>query len=82
MMLSCDDSEILECKVNIVKRLGSILIREGFRLILREEHKNDIYDFINRYTLLSEIKKIGDEWIENSLKFVIMGVKDPLVFLC
>ena len=22
------------------------------------------------------------EWIENSLKFVIMGVKDPLVFLC
>ena len=38
--------------------------------------------FIHRYKLLHQINKIGDEWLENSLKFVIMGIKDPLVFLC
>ena len=38
--------------------------------------------FIEHHKLLSEIRKIEDEWLENSLKFVILGVKDPLVFLC
>lgn len=38
--------------------------------------------FVNSYRLLHHIHKIGDEWLENSLKFVMMGIKDPLVFLC
>ena len=38
--------------------------------------------FINNHKLLSQIKRIEDEWLENSVKFVILGVKDPLVFLC
>ena len=31
---------------------------------------------------MHQIHKLGDEWLENSLKFLILGIKDPLVFLC
>lgn len=72
----------MEVKVNLMKHIGSVLIREGFRLILQEEHNNDIMNFINKYKNLCEIQAMGDDWAVNSLKFVIMGVKDPLVFLC
>ena len=65
-----------------MKRTGSVLIREGFRLILKDDHDSDIMSFVNSYKLLIQINKIGDEWLENSLKFVILGIKDPLVFLC
>ena len=82
MTLDCDDSEALQDKVNIIKRSGSVLIREGMRLILRENHHNDLKNFINSHKILAEIVRIGDQWLENSLKFVIMGIKDPLVFLC
>ena len=80
--LQCSESEVLKDKVTIIKQSGSVLLREGLRLLLREEHRNDIQSFINSYKLLAEVVKIGDDWLENSLKFVIMGVKDPLVFLC
>ena len=82
MTLGCVDSITLQDKVNIIKRSGSVLIREGMRLILRDNHQNDIKHFINSYKILASIVRIGDEWLENSLKFVIMGIKDPLVFLC
>ena len=52
------------------------------RLVLRDDHKNNLKHFIGGFKLLAEIAKIGDQWLENSLKFVIMGIKDPLVFLC
>lgn len=80
--MACKDPKALEVKINIIKRLGSVLIREGFRLILLEDFNNDLMAFIEHHKLLSEIRKIEDEWLENSLKFVILGVKDPLVFLC
>ena len=79
--LGSEDAEMLEDKVSIIKRSGSVLIREAMRIILRDDHRNEILEFINSYKLLSEIVKIGDQWLENSLKFVIMGIKDPLVFL-
>ena len=59
-----------------------MLIREGMRLVLRDDHRNNLKHFIGGFKLLAEIAKIGDQWLENSLKFVIMGIKDPLVFLC
>ena len=81
-ILQCEEPEYLAVKVSLIKQTGSVLIREGFRLILRDDHDSDIMSFIHRYKLLHQINKIGDEWLENSLKFVIMGIKDPLVFLC
>ena len=80
--LECEHSEDLVVKVNMMKQIGSVLLREGFRLILREDHSNEIMEFINSFKLLQDIMRIGDEWLINSLKFLIIGVKDPLVFLC
>ena len=66
----------------MLKLLGSVLLREGFRIILREDYGNDVNAMINGSKVLREISKLSDEWVENSLKFVIMGVKDPLIFFC
>ena len=60
LTLSSADSEILEDKVNVIKQSGSVLIREGLRLLLREEHRNNLKHFIGSYKLLAEIVKIGD----------------------
>ena len=62
--------------------MGSVLLREGFRLILQEEHRKDLSDLIRNYQVLVSIAFYHEEWITNSLKFTLLGVKDPLVFLC
>ena len=80
--LSTKTSEDLELQIKVIKRVGSVLLREGFRLLLQEEHKRDIKDFIISYTTLDTIAFYHEEWVNNSLKFTLLGVKDPLVFLC
>lgn len=53
--LQCEDLDHMAVKVNLMKHIGSVLVREGFRLILQEEHGNDIMNFINKYKNLCEI---------------------------
>ena len=81
-VLNRETAEGMLLQIRIIKRIGSILLREGFRLLLWEEHKRDINDFINSYRVLISLVFYHEEWVTNSLKFVILGVKDPLVFLC
>ena len=59
-----------------------MLLREGLRMVLIEEHKRDIKNFISNYKVLISIAFYHEEWVTTSLKFTILGVKDPLVFLC
>ena len=80
--LSCEKSIDMVVKINTISVTGSVLLREGFRMILREEHNNDLSSFINSFKVLRDIKQMGDDWVDNSLKFVIIGVKDTIVFLC
>ena len=51
-------------------------------MVLIEEHKRDIKNFISNYKVLISIAFYHEEWVTTSLKFTILGVKDPLVFLC
>ena len=44
--LSCEDSETLQCKITLISKMGSDLLREGFRTILREDHNNEIVNLI------------------------------------
>ena len=80
--LSSETAEELEINIKVIKRIGSVLLREGFRLLLSEEHRRDINSFINSYQVLVCISFYHEEWVTNSLKFTLLGVKDPLVFLC
>ena len=41
-LLNCDSSESLQVKLNLIARSGSVMIREGFRIILKEDHSNNI----------------------------------------
>ena len=81
-VLNRETAESMLLQIRCIKRIGSILLREGFRLLLWEDHKRDIIDFINSYRVLTTLVFYHEEWVKNSLKFTILGVKDPLVFLC
>ena len=61
--LQCLVSDDLCDKINVLKQSGSVLIREGLRLILKDDYKNDFQNFIDSSKLLSEIVKIGDDWL-------------------
>ena len=80
--LNSDSTKELEVHIQVIKRIGSVLLREGLRMVLIEEHKRDINSFINSYRVLISISFYHQEWVKTSLKFTILGVKDPLVFLC
>ena len=51
------------------------------RLVLREDFNNDIEKLIRHFRMLRSIDRIGDDWVANSLKFVMIGVKEPFTFL-
>ena len=80
--LNSESAEDLEINIQVIKRIGSVLLREGFRMVLIEEHKRDINSFINSYRVFISVAFYHQEWVTTSLKFTILGVKDPLVFLC
>lgn len=79
--LRCKDSQTLRIKISNILHTGTVLLREGFRILLKEEHNNEIDRFVTDYPLLQDMKLLGADWVANSLKFVMLGVKDPIAFL-
>ena len=53
--LNSDSTKELEIHIQVIKRIGSVLLREGLRMVLIEEHKRDINSFINSYRVLISI---------------------------
>jgi hypothetical protein len=70
-----------------VERLGGTLIREGFRQYIHEQNFK-ISGIIKSCFVLNKLVEsetteddLEREWITRSIKFIVMGVSDPVKFL-
>lgn len=85
--MNCETPEKFRLKLIIIERLGSILIREGFRQFINL-YKFKFEKMVKNSTVLQKIMQsetVEDvaemEWLQRMVKFIVLGISCPIQFL-